>query len=180
MARTPKLNDLQLILLSTASAREDGNVFPLAECIANKPAEVAKAITTLLKRSLVIEYPETVLVRVWREDTEQRIGLAITDAGGRLLATATPEQLARLARRGCRAHSGGDCSCPVVEKPAPTQAYELTDAQDAFVTTRDRGCRSPTAGSAWAGPIATTSSRTPAVGRSTARTCAVCAAVTTG
>ena len=35
MARTPKLNGLQLILLSTAFAREDGNVFPLAECIAN-------------------------------------------------------------------------------------------------------------------------------------------------
>jgi hypothetical protein len=85
MARTPKLNDLQLILLSTASTREDGNVFPLAECIANKPAEVARAITTLLKRSLMIEYPETVLVRVWREDTEQRIGLAITDAGRALI-----------------------------------------------------------------------------------------------
>jgi hypothetical protein len=85
MARTPKLNDLQLILLSTASAREDGNVFPLAECIVNKPAEVAKAITVLLKRALVSEYPETVLVRVWREDTEQRIGLAITDAGRALI-----------------------------------------------------------------------------------------------
>jgi hypothetical protein len=85
MARTPKLNDLQLILLSTASARDGGNVFPLAECIAHKPAEVAKAITALLKRSLVIEYPETVLVRVWREVTEQRIGLAITDAGRALI-----------------------------------------------------------------------------------------------
>jgi hypothetical protein len=94
MARTPKLNDLQLILLSTASAREDGNVFPLAECIANKPAEVAKAITALLKRSLVIECPETVLVRVWREDTEQRIGLAITDAGRALIdGPATPADL---------------------------------------------------------------------------------------
>jgi hypothetical protein len=92
MARTPKLNDLQLILLSTASAREDGNVFPLAECIVNKPTEVAKAITALLKRSLVSEYPETVLVRVWREDTEQRIGLAITDAG-RALIDGAPADL---------------------------------------------------------------------------------------
>ena len=62
MVCTPKLTDLPLILLSTASARADRNVLPIAECIANNPAEVAKAITAVLKRSLVIAYPETVLL----------------------------------------------------------------------------------------------------------------------
>ena len=85
MARTPKLTDLQLILLSTAAARDEGNVLPLKDCIASKTAEVAKAITPLLKHELVVEYPETVLVRVWREDTDQRIGLMITDAGRALI-----------------------------------------------------------------------------------------------
>jgi hypothetical protein len=85
MARTPKLTDLQLILLSTAAARDDGNVFPLKDCIAGKAAEVAKAIIALLKRRLVVEHPETVLVRVWREDTGERVGLAITDAGRALV-----------------------------------------------------------------------------------------------
>jgi hypothetical protein len=66
---------------------------------------------------------------------------ALTDADGRLLATATLPQLARLARRGCREHPGGTCGCPVLQRPQPTEAYEPTDAQVTFVTTRDRACR---------------------------------------
>lgn len=85
MAKTPKLADLQLILLSTAAARDDGNVFPVKGCIKDKTAEIATAITPLLTRALVVEQPETVLVRVWRKDTDQRIGLAITDAGRALI-----------------------------------------------------------------------------------------------
>jgi hypothetical protein len=67
--------------------------------------------------------------------------LAITDADGRLLATATREQLAQLARRGCRTHPAGACACRVLDRPASTEAYTPTPAQTAFVTTRDRGCR---------------------------------------
>lgn len=37
------------LLLSTAAARRDGNVCPRAECIADKPAEMTKAITALLR-----------------------------------------------------------------------------------------------------------------------------------
>ncbi|HST96015.1 MAG TPA: hypothetical protein VLJ85_00100, partial [Geodermatophilus sp.] len=106
--------------------------------------------------------------------------LAVTDPDGRLRATTTPDRLARLARRGCRQHPDRDCGCPVLQKPAPTEAYTPTAAQHAFVTTRDRACRFPTADSGWAGPTATTSSRTTAAGPPTAPTCAACAAPTTG
>ncbi len=85
MAKTPKLTDLKLILLSTAAARDDGNVFPIKDCVRDKTAEISKAITSLLNRALVVEQPETVLVRVWREDADQRIGLAITNAGRALI-----------------------------------------------------------------------------------------------
>jgi hypothetical protein len=71
---------------------------------------------------------------------------AVTDADGRLLATTTPDQLARLARRGCRQHPDRDCGCPVLDRPAPTDAYTPTAAQHAFVTTRDRACRFPNCG----------------------------------
>jgi hypothetical protein len=71
---------------------------------------------------------------------------ALNDADGRLLATATPAQLARLARRGCREHPAGECVCPVLERPSPTDAYTPTAAQHAFVTTRDRTCRFPNCG----------------------------------
>ena len=72
--------------------------------------------------------------------------LALTDADGRLLATTTPAQLARLARRGCPAHPEQGCGCPVLDRPPATDAYTPTAAQDAFVTTRDRTCRFPTCG----------------------------------
>jgi hypothetical protein len=72
--------------------------------------------------------------------------LAVTDADGRLLATATPDQLRRLARRGCPQHPDGACACPVLGRPAPTDAYTPTAAQHAFLTTRDRACRFPTCG----------------------------------
>jgi hypothetical protein len=69
--------------------------------------------------------------------------LAIADAQGRLLATATPEQLARLARRGCRAHPDRRLRLPGAGPPPATTSYRPTDAQDAFITTRDRACRFP-------------------------------------
>ncbi|MGY1642991.1 DUF222 domain-containing protein [Geodermatophilus sp. SYSU D00703] len=72
--------------------------------------------------------------------------LSLTDADGRLRATATPAQLDRLARRGCPEHPAGDCGCPLLGRPAATGAYPPTDPQRRFVTTRDRTCRFPTCG----------------------------------
>jgi hypothetical protein len=72
--------------------------------------------------------------------------LALTDADGRLLATATPEQLVKLALRGCALHREQDCGCPVLGRPQPTDAYRPTAAQDAFLTSRDRACRFPNCG----------------------------------
>ncbi len=72
--------------------------------------------------------------------------LAVTDADGRLLATASLAQLARLARRGCREHPDGQCGCPVLGRPEPTDAYTPTEAQHAFVTTRVRARRFPNCG----------------------------------
>jgi hypothetical protein len=71
---------------------------------------------------------------------------AITDENGRLLATVSGAELARRARNGCPDHSKGDCSCPVVHLPPPTDAYEPTAAQQRFVKTRDRRCRFPNCG----------------------------------
>jgi len=84
---------------------------------------------------------------------------AFTGPQGQLLATATPAELARLARRGCSQHpqqpghpdvaADGDsarCGCAVLGPPPATDAYAPTDRQRAFVTTRDRRCRFPNCG----------------------------------
>jgi hypothetical protein len=71
---------------------------------------------------------------------------AVADGDGRLLATSTLEQLARLAQRGCRQHPDGDCRCPVLARPEPPTAYAPTAAQHAFIDVRDRTCRFPNCG----------------------------------
>ncbi|GAB4081710.1 DUF222 domain-containing protein [Modestobacter muralis] len=72
---------------------------------------------------------------------------AVTGPDGRLLATMTPAELTRLARRGCTRHPEDEsCSCPVLGPPPPTDAYAPTEKQRAFVTTRDQRCRFPNCG----------------------------------
>jgi hypothetical protein len=74
------------------------------------------------------------------------ITLAITDEHGRLLATISPAELARLARRGCTEHPEGACGCAVLDQPPPTDRYEPTDRQRVWIKTRDRTCRFPNCG----------------------------------
>jgi hypothetical protein len=69
--------------------------------------------------------------------------VAVTDADGALLATATRPELERIARRGCRDHPEESCGCAVLERPPPLDRYRPTAAQYRFVKTRDRTCRHP-------------------------------------
>ena len=71
---------------------------------------------------------------------------AITDEHGRLLATVSAAELARLGKKGCPEHGDADCGCAVLGMPSPTEAYEPTAAQRRFATTRDRRCRTPNCG----------------------------------
>lgn len=81
MARTPKLNDIQLILLTTASQRDDGSLLPPPESIGGQGQRIRTAVTALLKRGLAEEVDAADPARSWREDGERRIGVVITDAG---------------------------------------------------------------------------------------------------
>jgi hypothetical protein len=72
--------------------------------------------------------------------------LALTDKRGRLLATVSAAELARLAARGCPEHAHAGCRCPVLGLPAVTDAYQPTAAQRRFTSTRDRRCRAPNCG----------------------------------
>ena len=71
---------------------------------------------------------------------------AITDGGGRLLATTTVAELLRVATKGCVQHPGEDCGCPVLGAPGATDGYQPTDRQQTFTKTRDRTCRMPNCG----------------------------------
>lgn len=81
MARNPRLNDLQLILLFAASARADGSFLPLPDSIADACVRVRKAMPALIKHGFAAEQPVTGMAQVWREADGERFGLFITGAG---------------------------------------------------------------------------------------------------
>lgn len=85
MTTTPKLNDLQLVLLNAAIQRDDGALLPAPDSIAGDAARVRKAIGALLKRGLVAEVEANGIASVWREEGDTRIGVVLTDDGRAML-----------------------------------------------------------------------------------------------
>ncbi|WBY08143.1 hypothetical protein PIB19_00885 [Sphingomonas sp. 7/4-4] len=80
-----KLNDTQLILLSTAAARENGSLIPLPPTIADAGAKAANAIAALLKRGLAEERETRDNTCVQRTDGDLRFGIFLTDAGAKAI-----------------------------------------------------------------------------------------------
>ena len=100
MTNNANLNDLQLVLLSTASQRDDGGIFPVAASIAKEKDRIRKAVQSLLKRSLVEERPTKDRRLAWREQDDQAIAVFITAAGRSLI------------------EQSGDAAEPVGDKPS--------------------------------------------------------------
>lgn len=76
-----KLNDTHLILLATASQRENGSLIPLPESLGDSAGRVRKAIAALLKDGLVEEGEVATAADAWRQEGDTDVGLRITSAG---------------------------------------------------------------------------------------------------
>lgn len=72
--------------------------------------------------------------------------LDLLGSGGNLVATLTRRELEQAVRRGCPSHADGDCGCPVIQRPPPTDRYTPTALQRRWTTARDRQCRHPGCG----------------------------------
>lgn len=81
MPKQPKLTDLQLILLTTASGRADGNIFPIPDSLKADGPRLDKGLRALLSKKLVAEVDAAKPDLTWRVEDDRRIGLSITDAG---------------------------------------------------------------------------------------------------
>jgi hypothetical protein len=119
MARTFKLDDLHLILLSTAAQRDDGNILPVAATIADQQDRIAKALPALLKHKLVDEVAGLTTHHVWRTDGAERFALVINDAGRAAIGVGD---------------TGGETSTPTVElAPPPSNDAPRTGSKSAAV-----------------------------------------------
>lgn len=76
-----KLSDMQRILLSAASQREDAHVLPLPETLKGKEGPSKPALAALLKKGLISETHTKNPAQQWREDGDHRMGLVITASG---------------------------------------------------------------------------------------------------
>lgn len=75
----PKLNDTQLVLLSTASQRDTRSLYPLPDTITG--ARVTKAISALIDKALAKERETSDGALVHRTDGDIRYGVFATDVG---------------------------------------------------------------------------------------------------
>ena len=115
MARTPKLSDMQLILLATACQRGDGSIVPPAESLGDQLVRIRKAVAGLIKRSLVNEIEVADASRSWREEDDRHIGVVITDAGRAIIAAEEKVDDAPLVESAARAMRPGTKQALVVD-----------------------------------------------------------------
>jgi len=81
MAKQPKLSDLQLVLLSTASQRADCNLLPFAESLKADDNRLPKSIQSLIKHGFVTETEVPGAALAWRKEGDRRFGISITPEG---------------------------------------------------------------------------------------------------
>jgi hypothetical protein len=81
MPKSPRLNDLQLVLLSHAAKHDTGSVFPLPDTALSDPARTEVELKSLLRRELVTQAPAPDAAATWRVDEDQPMGLTMTAKG---------------------------------------------------------------------------------------------------
>lgn len=85
-----KLNDTQLILLSTAAQRENASLIPLPDNLTAAIDKVRKAIAAMIKSDLAEEGEVQDASLAWRADGEINVGVRITDTGRAALGLIDP------------------------------------------------------------------------------------------
>lgn len=76
-----KLSDTQLILLSTAAARDNGSIMPFSDSLTAPADRIRKAIAALLDAACAEEGEVQDAANAWRQDGDAQIGLRITATG---------------------------------------------------------------------------------------------------
>ncbi len=76
-----KLTDTQTILLSAASQRDSGSLYPWPSSITTPVPAIAKSVASLLRQDFVEERRVNEVAVSWRTEDDQRFGIFITEAG---------------------------------------------------------------------------------------------------
>jgi hypothetical protein len=85
-----KLNDTQLILLTSAAQRDDGALLPAPDTITVPVERLHKAIGMLITKGLAAEMPVANATLALRSEGDNHIGAAITDTGRTAIGVENP------------------------------------------------------------------------------------------
>ena len=76
-----KFTDTQLVILSAAAQRYNLKILPLPTSLTTNKGAVTRVINGLIRKGLAAEVPATRDDEIWREDSDQRFAVVITDKG---------------------------------------------------------------------------------------------------
>ncbi|MFN4283114.1 MAG: DUF3489 domain-containing protein [Alphaproteobacteria bacterium] len=114
-----KLTDTQLVILSAASQRADGNLLPLPKSLKLNKAAASMVLQSLLKAKLAAEQPAEPGEPVWREDDDVKLTLKITESAlsrlDRPASTASQEPTAAPSNKAAKPQK------PAKSQKAPTK-----------------------------------------------------------
>jgi hypothetical protein len=89
-----RLTDTQLVLLSTASDRPDGCIFPPAASVTASAEHIRRAVEALIRKQFVQEFETEDEGCGWRRNGNTTFRVAISDAGRAALALVPPGEAA--------------------------------------------------------------------------------------
>jgi hypothetical protein len=93
MPKSPRLNDLQLILLAHAAKHDGGSLFPLPEAALSDAARTEVELKSLLRRELVEQAPAPDAASTWHVESDQPIGLIMTAKGAAAIGMEAATEL---------------------------------------------------------------------------------------
>jgi len=127
MTKIIRLTDIQLVLLSTAAARDNGSLLPPPDTLGDGPARIRKAVEQLIRRGLAAETEFAPAGDVWRTDGEHMIGVIITDEGRAAIHVAPQAEVEALSRETEGPDVAHAIEAPAAPLPARTKtAHVLT------------------------------------------------------
>lgn len=118
--RMTKLNDMQLVLLTTACQREDGSLLPAPESLGDQTDRIHKALAALINKGMAAEKEGMTTAQTWRIDGDLTFGVAVTDIG----RTIIDPPAVRDAGDKNEAEPADD-ALPVSVRPATKQALVI-------------------------------------------------------
>ncbi len=96
----PKLSDTQLVILSAASQRKAGAIYPIPKTVKLNKAALVKVLKSLLKHQFIDERPAAAADEIWRQDASAKFTLVLTEAGNAALEAGAATQTTAAPQKG--------------------------------------------------------------------------------